>query len=95
MILTNRDEQETGPSGGVSASSNEDVHVDTVNSYTHHPLGYRNSQTVPVFRGINHCAYCLCVPCIVMLPPDFLRRSAGPHPANDEKLILHVLEIIE
>jgi hypothetical protein len=38
-----------------------------------------------VLRGPDHCHYCLCSPCVIQLPPDFLRGSASPHPANDEK----------
>ena len=49
------------------------------------PRGYRTISDVPVLRGHNHCEQCLCAPCIVVSPPDFLRGSCDPHPANSEK----------
>ena len=49
------------------------------------PRGYKNSPSAPVLHGLNHCHECLCSPCIVQLPPDFLRGSCGPHPANANK----------
>ena len=49
------------------------------------PRGYHFSTQVPQLRGENHCPYCLCAPCLIEQPPDFLVGSAGPHPANDEK----------
>lgn len=33
----------------------------------------------------NHYPSCLCTPCVIALPPDFLKRSCDPHPANNEK----------
>ena len=39
----------------------------------------------PVLRGENHCPHCLCSPCVIANPPDFLRGFCSPHPANDEK----------
>ena len=35
-----------------------------------------------VLRGHNHC---LCTLCAIHLPPDFLKASASPNPANNEK----------
>ena len=45
--------------------------------------------TSPCTCGDNHCPHCLCDPCVIQIPPDFLVGSAGPHPANVEKR--HVL----
>ena len=50
-----------------------------------HPRGYRENPQYPVLRGPDHCHYCLCAPCVIQLLPDFLRGSASPHPANDDK----------
>ena len=49
-----------------------------------HPRGYKQSNTYPVLRAENHCCHCLCKPCVVAFPPDFLRGSCSPHPANSE-----------
>ena len=49
------------------------------------PRGYRHSPTAPILKGINYCQDCLCSPCVVVLPPDFLRGSASPHDANAGK----------
>ena len=49
------------------------------------PWGYQASERVPVLRGNGHCPHCLCAPCVVQQPPDFLRGCCGAHPANDEK----------
>ena len=49
------------------------------------PKVYSRAEDVPVLRGSNHCRHCLCSPCIVMKPPNFLRGSCDPHPANSEK----------
>ena len=57
----------------------------SVDTYPSHPNGYRQSSNVPVFRGRNSCPYCLCSPCVITMPPDFLRGACGPHPANGEK----------
>ena len=54
-------------------------------TFPSHPNGYRQSRNCPVLRGRNSCPYCLCSPCVIALPPDFLRGACGPHPANDEK----------
>ena len=54
-------------------------------AFPSHPNGYRQSGNVPVLRGQNFCRYCLCSPCVIDLPPDFLRGYCSPHPANDEK----------
>ena len=51
----------------------------------HHPRGYQHSNTVPVLRAVNHCQFCLCAPCVIASPPDFLMGSSDPHPANSEK----------
>ncbi len=52
-----------------------------------HPRGYRESGSVPVLRGglEECCPHCLCGPCVIALPPDFLIGACGAHPANDEK----------
>ena len=54
-------------------------------SFYVHPRGYRQSTRVPILRRQNHCPHCLCGPCVIELPPDFLRGACGPHPANAEK----------
>ena len=56
-----------------------------VGYFPSHPRGYRENPRYPVLRGPDHCHHCLCTPCVIQLPPDFLRGSASPHPANDEK----------
>ena len=38
-----------------------------------------------MLQGPDYCHYCLCAPCVLQLPPDFLRGSASPHAANDGK----------
>ena len=50
-----------------------------------HPKGYKHNPRCPELRGDNHCPSCLCTPCVIVLPPDFLKGSCDPHPANDEK----------
>ena len=50
-----------------------------------HPRGYRKSPRYPMLRGENHCPHCLCAPCVIALPPDFLKGSCDAHPANAEK----------
>ena len=50
-----------------------------------HPYGYHESEEFPRFRGSNRCPHCLCAPCIILMPPPYLRGSASPHEANDEK----------
>lgn len=54
-------------------------------TYISHPRGYKHSSRYPVLRGYNHCPYCLCKPCVIAMPPDFLRGSCSPHQANNEK----------
>ena len=54
-----------------------------------HPYDYRETAQFPMLQGQNHCSQCFCDPCIILWPPDYLRGSAGPHDANDEKR--HVL----
>ena len=49
------------------------------------PQGYQQAHSVPVLRGRNHCHHCFFSPCLIALPPDFLRGSCSPHPANEEK----------
>ena len=49
------------------------------------PRGYQQAHSVPVLRGRNYCHHCFCSPCVIALPPDFLRGSCSPHPANAEK----------
>ena len=49
------------------------------------PSGYNRIEDVPLLRGHNHCQHCLCSPCVVVQPPNFLRGSCDPHPANSEK----------
>ncbi len=34
----------------------------------------------PIHWGANYCLSCLCSPCILVKPPDFLRGSRDPHP---------------
>ena len=58
---------------------------DNAGTYPHHPRGYWNQTLVPLLRGNNHCPDCLCNPCVIANPPDFLRGSCSPHPANDGK----------
>ena len=54
-----------------------------------HPFGYWETAQYPRLQGPSHCPHCLCAPCIIAMPPDYLRGSASPHDANDEKR--HVL----
>ena len=56
-----------------------------VGTFASHPRGYQQNPQHPVLRGQNHCPHCLCAPCVIAQPPDFLRGSSSPHPANDEK----------
>ena len=49
------------------------------------PRGYARLVDVPILRGPNHCPKCFCAPCMIQRPPDFLRGSCDPHPANAEK----------
>ena len=49
------------------------------------PLGYRLARDAPLLRGGDFCRYCLLAPCIIVKPPEFLRGSCDPHPANAEK----------
>ena len=56
-----------------------------VGTFPTHPRGYRTVPHHPVLRGESHCRHCLCAPCVIALPPDFLQGSCSPHPANDEK----------
>ena len=69
----------------------------TADQFHAHPNGYWCSLQHPLLHGENHCPYCLCAPCIIQLPPDFLQSSAGPHLANDEKrpAVSNVLEASE
>ena len=50
-----------------------------------HPYGYRERISYPKLNGPNRCPHCLCTPCIIDMPPEYLRGSASPHDANDEK----------
>ena len=34
------------------------------------------------------CPHCLCAPCVIALPPDWLRGQCDPHDANAEKRCL-------
>ena len=56
-----------------------------IEKYTNHPKGYRNNPLCPVLRGIGHCPHCLCAPCVIAHPPDWLRGACSAHPANDGK----------
>ena len=47
--------------------------------------GYRNISIIPVLHEVDYCSYCLCHPCVNVIPLDFLVGTCGPHPANDEK----------
>ena len=38
-----------------------------------------------MLRVEGHCQHCLCAPCVISLPPDFLKGSCDAHAANDEK----------
>ena len=44
------------------------------------------SAQVPVLQGENHCRHSLCSPCVIDLPPSFLRGACGPHPAKRHRL---------
>ena len=66
-------------------STEDATGMDTGTEYNTHFQDYRHSPTVPVLRGLNHCNYCLCSPCVIQQPPDFLMGSCSPHPGNDEK----------
>ena len=50
-----------------------------------HPWVYRRQSQYPTLRGEGHCSHCLCAPCVIEQPPDFLVGSCDPHPANSEK----------
>ena len=50
-----------------------------------HPRGYRTSPRCPALRAEGHCPDCLCTPCIITVPPDFLKGSCNAHPVNAEK----------
>ena len=54
-------------------------------AFPSNPKGYRHTRDHPVLRGQNFCRYCFCSPCVIELPPDFLRGYCSPHPGNDEK----------
>ena len=49
------------------------------------PFGYGSLQEAPILRGPQHCPKCLCAPCVIARPPNFLRGSCDPHEANAEK----------
>ena len=59
------------------------------------PKGYSRAEDVPVLRGSNHCRHCLCSPCIVTKPSNFLRGSCDPHPANSREEAYAVQEVLE
>ena len=48
------------------------------------PKGYDGTQ-FPVLDGDDRCIHCLCTPCIVSMPPDFLVGSSVPHLRNNTK----------
>ena len=50
-----------------------------------HPREYRNILIIPVLREVDYCPHCLCHPCVILIPPDFLVGTCGPHPAIDER----------
>ena len=54
-------------------------------SYPNHPRGYRENPKCPVLHGKDHCPHCLCAPCVIAHPPEFLRGACGVHPANEGK----------
>ena len=52
------------------------------------PRGYTVDNPFPHLvpdKTDNGCPHCLCEPCVVSLPPDFLRGSGCPHLRNTEK----------
>ena len=56
--------------------------VHCLGNFPSHPRSCRQHPHHPVLRGENHCPYCLCAPCVIALPPDFIRGSSSPQPAN-------------
>ena len=57
----------------------------TVLTNNRHPYGYKRSDDRPELRGEDYCQHCLCSPCLVTSPPDYLRGRCNAHPANNEK----------
>ena len=52
------------------------------------PRGYAVDNPFPCLtsdKAENGCPHCLCEPCVVSLPPDFLRGSGCAHLRNTEK----------
>jgi len=70
---------------GLKHCSNSVIDIDYTGRGFRNPRGYRQADHIPVLQGENHCPHCLCTPCIIVLPLDFLRGSCSPHPANNEK----------
>ena len=48
------------------------------------PLGYPGNRPFPVFGdgGDSSCPHCLCTPCIIQQPPEFLVGSSAPYEGN-------------
>ena len=50
--------------------------------------GYQSGSSVPFIASLEDhdtCRQCLCKPCIIELPPDFLVGRGPPHIRNQEK----------
>ena len=50
--------------------------------------GYSSGSAIPLLASLedcNTCCHCLCKPCIIELPPNFLVGSGPPHLRNQEK----------
>ena len=53
--------------------------------FCHPPQRLSSVSSLPCSSWPQLCHYCLCSPCVIELPPDFLRGYCSPHPANDKK----------
>ena len=60
------------------------LYVHTVGTIGIRPLGYSGNQPFPVLGGSGDpvCPHCLCRPCIIQQPPDFLVGSSAPYNGN-------------
>ena len=44
---------------------------------THSPGAIKDHH--PVLQGDGHCQHCFCAPCVINLPPDFLKGLCNPN----------------
>ena len=76
------------PQGTLVQSNNINMYSFVTHSgrlYTSHPVGYKYQPVYPFYRGLEHCPHCLLAPCVIQMPPDWLRGQCSPHPANENK----------